>query len=256
MGRAKHRLDDSSLCPRERMTKVLLLGGILSELYALAAFQILTLTYLLLSPFHPFRTCYGRTGKQVPVLLIHGYPSNPAVLWPLIIRLRKKGFTNVHAITLIPFWGSVRNWANQISRAVDGILARCRCDTIDIVAHSMGGLAAAYYLKYLGGKEKVRKFLPLATPFRGSHIAYLGPGFCTVQMWPRSKFLTELDFKPEDVPKVDIYSFRAGLDECVIPHSSPILDEPSKNIQFEYLGHASILFSEKTAQTIIQVLAL
>lgn len=120
----------------------------------------------------------------------------------------------------------------------------------------MGGLAAAYYMKYLGGKDKVRKFLALAAPFKGSSVAFLGVGMCAVQMWPRSRFITELDFKPEDAAKVDICSLRAGLDEYVIPRTSPILDEPSKNIQFQYLGHASILFSEKVAQTIMQVLVL
>jgi pimeloyl-ACP methyl ester carboxylesterase len=235
---------------------VLLLSGIFLEIFALAAFQILTLTYLLLSPFHSFHTCYGKKGNQVPILLVHGYPSNPAVLWPLIVRFRKKGFTNIHAITLIPFWRSMRNYANQISCAVDEILARCRCDRLDIVAHSMGGLAAAHYLKDLGGKEKVRRFVALATPFRGTHVAHLGLGVCTLQMCPRSRFLTELDFKPENVAEVSICSLRAGLDEYVVPHDSSILDEPSKNIQFEYLGHASILFSEEVAQRIMQVLVL
>jgi hypothetical protein len=75
-------------------------------------------------------------------------------------------------------------------------------------------------------------------------------------MCPRSRFLTELDFKPENVAEVSICSLRAGLDEYVVPHDSSILDEPSKNIQFEYLGHASILFSEEVAQRIMQVLVL
>jgi len=238
------------------LAKVLLLSGIVAEVYALAAFHILTLTYLLLSPFRPFHTCYGKEGNQVPILMIHGYPSNPATLWPLIIRFRKKGFTNIHAVTLIPFWGSISSYANQISRAVDGILARRKCDRVDIVAHSMGGLAVAHYLKYLGGREKVRKFLALATPFRGSNIAHLGIGICALQMWPHSRFLTELDFRSEEVAEVHVCSFRPGLDGYVIPHSSPILDQPSKNIQFDYLGHASILFSEEAAETIMQVLAL
>ena len=256
MGRAKHRLDDFSSRPRKGIAKVLLLSGILAEVYALVAFHILTLTYLLLSPFRLFHTCYGKEGNQVPILMVHGYPSNPATLWPLIIRFRKKGFTNIHAITLIPFWGSISSHASQISRAVDGILARSTRDRIDIVAHSMGGLAVAHYLKNLGGREKVRKFLALATPFRGSNIAHLGVGICALQMWPHSRFLTELDFKPEEVAEVRICSFRSGLDGYVIPHSSPILDQPSKNILFEYLGHASILFSKEAAETIMQVLML
>ncbi|MFQ5906007.1 MAG: esterase/lipase family protein [bacterium] len=231
------------------------LVGVVSECFAWIAFQILTATYLLLSPFRPFPTCYGNRGNATPVLLIHGYQNNPAIFWVLIARLRKAGFTSIHAVTLFPFWGSIPHFAHQISDAVDLILARSGGDRVDIVAHSMGGLAAAHYIKHLRGKEKVRKFIPLAAPFRGTYAAYLALGACGFQMRPGSGFTKELDFKPADVPPVKVFSLRAGLDEYVVPHNSAVLDEPAGDVELDHLGHGAILFSKRAAHTIIELLA-
>jgi len=235
---------------------VLVLVGVVSEMFAWVAFHILTLTYLLLSPLRPFPLRYGKAGNGTPILLVHGYQNNPAIFWVLIARMRKNGLTNIHAVTLFPFWSSIHHFARQISRAVELILARTGSDKVDIVAHSMGGLAAAHYIRNLGGKKKVRKFIALTTPFRGTHLAYLGFGACALQIFPKSEFIRKLDFKPRDAPSVEVYSFRAGLDEYVLPHSSAVLDEPARNVKLTYLCHAGVLFTKRAARAIMEVLTL
>lgn len=41
-------------------------------------------------------------------------------------------------------------------------------ETVDIVAHSFGGLVARYYIQNLGGENRVRQLITMGTPHRGS----------------------------------------------------------------------------------------
>lgn len=231
-------------------------AGIISELFAWVSFHVLTITYLCMSPFHAFGSRYGKEGSNTPILLIHGFENNPGVFWPLIARLRKHGVTNVHVVTLMPFWGSIHDFARQIGAAVERILAESGQDRIDIVAHSMGGLAAACYLKALGGKARVRKFVAIATPFHGTPVGYLGLNRNAFEMTPRSRFLTELAFDPGDVLPVQVYSLMGGLDEYLIPHSTTVLGKPGETTEFKHAGHGMLLFSGHVARRILQILAV
>lgn len=228
--------------------------GVVIELYCWLAFQILTLTYFILAPFRPFSSCYGKQGCEVPVLLVHGYMGNPATFWPLIARLRRDGIRNVHAVTLVPFWGSARRFAEKVSDAVDQIIAKTGHEEVDIIGHSLGGLAAAYYLKSLGGKQKVRKFIALAAPFDGTYIAYLSPIGSTFDMLPGSSLTKQLDFRARDLPQVEVHTFRAGLDEYIIPHRSAFVGTKNRDHKFRWTGHAALLFSEQVSRKILEVL--
>ena len=53
-------------------------------------------------------------------------------------------------------------------------------DKVDIVAHSMGGLVARYYIEKLGGKSKVRSLTMLGTPNWGTEVAV---PMCVFSMW-------------------------------------------------------------------------
>lgn len=225
------------------------------ECYAVLAFQILSFAYLILSVFRPFPFRYGKKSSQTPLLLVHGYMNNPAVFWPLIARLRVAGITNVHALTLVPIWGSIQQYAQLVSDAVDRILNESGSDRVDILAHSMGGLATAYYLKALGGSARVRRFLAAAAPFRGTYLAALGTTISAQQMRPRSRFLRELRFRAMDVPSVEVYTLRAGLDEYVLPNRSALLGLPASDIRFGHLGHGGLLLSHASASRIAEVLA-
>jgi pimeloyl-ACP methyl ester carboxylesterase len=41
-------------------------------------------------------------------------------------------------------------------------------ETVDIIAHSFGGLVARYYIQNLGGENRVRQLITMGTPHRGS----------------------------------------------------------------------------------------
>ena len=70
-------------------------------------------------------------------------------------------------------------------------------EKIDIVAHSMGGLSARYYLKELGGDDKVDDYISLDTPQRG--ISWIKWYWWTVaDLSPGSNLFQTLNGDPDD----------------------------------------------------------
>ncbi len=59
------------------------------------------------------------------------------------------------------------NNANRIKQWVDTILNDTGAEKIDLVGHSMGGLSSRYYIKYLGGIDKVDDYASLGADHHG-----------------------------------------------------------------------------------------
>src|SRR5438132_14427600 len=89
----------------------------------------------------------------------------------------------------------IRQSAFLINRKIEAILAQTPVKKIDIIGHSMGGLIGLYYVKKLGGHEKVRKLVMMGAPVRGTWAALLGVatvGLISSSAWqllPGSRFL-------------------------------------------------------------------
>src|SRR6185436_5431091 len=90
----------------------------------------------------------------------------------------------------------------------------------DLIGFSMGGLIARYYLQRLGGIEKVGRFVSIAAPHQGTHMARLGglPGW--VQMRPGSEFLRDLASDADVLRRVNFTSFYTPLDAVIVPARS------------------------------------
>src|SRR5438132_7276106 len=92
----------------------------------------------------------------------------------------------------------IRQSAFLIHRKIESILAQTPVKRIDIIGHSMGGLIGLYYVKKLGGHEKVRKLVMMGTPQKGTWAGLAGVltmGLVSSSSWqllPRSDFLKEL----------------------------------------------------------------
>lgn len=81
---------------------------------------------------------------------------------------------------------NVRN-AEEIAAWVDQILAETGAEKVDIVSHSMGGLSTRYYIKFLGGIDKVDDYVSLASPHHGRTTTDYG------DVKPDSAFLENLN---------------------------------------------------------------
>ncbi len=159
----------------------------------------------------------------VPVLLVPGWADSGEDVAVLQRRLRAAGWPGerVVAVTFERPSGSNREHAREIAVAVDSLLARTGEAQVDVVAHSMGGLATRYYLREHPGK--VRRAVFLATPHRGTWAAYLAFGEGRAEMLPGSEFLEELNAGPPVPPGVEAFTVRTLLETHVLPGESATL---------------------------------
>jgi triacylglycerol esterase/lipase EstA (alpha/beta hydrolase family) len=191
-----------------------------------------------------------------PVLLLHGYLGTRGSMYILERRLNDDGICvfsfNLGSLNV----RDIRASAFLIHRKIESILAQTSVKRIDIVGHSMGGLIGLYYVKKLGGHEKVRKLVMLGTPVRGTWAALIGIGaFGLVsssawQLLPGSRFLKELDdgTLPE---RVQYYTIAAQRD-WICPPESTILDgAESMSVP---LGHSSLVMSEDVYRHVLWAL--
>jgi len=140
--------------------------------------------------------------RHPPVLLIHGFLGTRGSMYPLERRLADEGLCvfsfNLGALNS----RDIRASAFLIHRKIESILSQTAVQRIDIVGHSMGGLIGLYYIKKLGGQERVRRLVMMGTPIKGTWTALAG--VATLGLWsksswqllPRSHFLDELSQGP------------------------------------------------------------
>src|SRR6185436_16763178 len=157
----------------------------------------------------------------------HGFLGTRGSMFVLEHRLSRDGIC-VFSFNLGPFnTRDIRDSAFLIRRKIESILAQTPIKKIDIIGHSMGGLIGLYYIKRLGGHDKVRKLVMLGTPHRGTWSALAG--IATVgtfsrsswQLLPKSRFLRELSEGPLP-PGVEFYTIAAVRDwVCPLP-STPL----------------------------------
>lgn len=159
-----------------------------------------------------------------PVLLVPGWGSNERALAPLALRLVASGWSPelVTALDFVDPFGSNLEHAREIAAAVDTLRARTGAARVDIVAHSMGGLATRLYLED-GGAAFVRRVVFIATPQRGTWTAYLAFGHSRDEMIPGSEFLESLNRGPAVPPGVEALTVRTWIDAHIVPETSATL---------------------------------
>lgn len=191
-----------------------------------------------------------------PILLIHGFLGTRGSMLPLEERLVEDGFC-VFSFNLGPLnTRDIRRSAFLIHRKIERILAQTTWDKIDIVAHSMGGLIGLYYIKKLGGADRVNKLVMMGTPYRGTWAALVGVavlGLFSTSSWqllPHSRFLGELD-QGTLPPSVDIYTLAAVRDWlCPLP-STRLPGARAMTVPF---GHSSLVVSGEVYKRLKNIL--
>lgn len=196
--------------------------------------------------------------EHPPVILLQGFLGTSGVLQPLDRYLQDQG-RNVYLIDLgIINIGDIRKSAEllvyEIERLIDLYSKKHQFKKVDIVAHSMGGLIAYYYIKRLGGHRAVRKLITLGTPFRGTWAALLGTVLFGLvskgvsQMLPRSSFLKELHAPNRNRVRTKVYSLAAQYDTISPPESCFLKGATNRILP---LGHASLLIDKRVFQNLL-----
>lgn len=162
----------------------------------------------------------------VPVLLVPGWSDGPAELAPLRARFLEAGWDSA-AVAVVEFRdpvGSNREHAREIAVAAAGLRAATGAPRIDVVAHSMGGLALRYHLRHRPSPEiDIRRVVFLATPHFGTYASVVAWGEGAREMVPGSDFLLTLMEGRPLPPEVDALTIRTPLDLHILPPESAVI---------------------------------
>lgn len=161
---------------------------------------------------------------QTPVLLVPGWLDTERDLAALRIRLLGAGWPSdrVEAITFEEPTGSNRDHAAELSEAIDRLRARTGSDEVDVVAHSMGGLATRWYI-LTHPMHPIRRVVFIGSPHRGTLSAHLAWGGGREEMMPDSPFLDSLNTAQPAPAGVEAMTIRTVIDTHIVPGETATL---------------------------------
>ncbi len=196
-------------------------------------------------------------GGPPPIVFVHGWGGDETNVLPLARRLAAAGRGRrpvVHGASLLDFRRPVEDLAEVALAAIRAALERTGAERVDVVAHSMGGLATRHLLLHLGGRTLVRRVATLASPHQGTALAVLGIGRPRIQCQPESEFLCGLAPDLRALPEGMLLSVFSDGD-IIVPPVAARVPAPQKNLLVPGLGHVGILYDGRVARAVAAHLA-
>ncbi|MFG3249037.1 esterase/lipase family protein [Streptomyces sp. NPDC048187] len=194
-------------------------------------------------------TCKPSAAHPRPVVLVHGTFGNSVDNWlGLAPYLRNRGYCvfsldygQLPGVPLFHGLGPVEKSAEQLAAYVDKVLTATGAAETDLVGHSQGGMMPRYYLRFLGGADKVNALVGIAPSNHGTTLSGLTrllpyfPGAedllnehtpALADQVVGSDVLTELNEGGDTVPGVRYTVLASRYDEVVTPYRSQFLSGP------------------------------
>ena len=194
-----------------------------------------------------------KQAAMTPVLFVHGVFHNPATFTCIKQRLTWAGWKRFHEINLLHSIKSIPNNAGRISREVDRLRRKYRVPHVDIIAHSMGGILARYYIQRLGGDGKVRHLVTLGTPHHGTKLSKYSIFPYLRELAPKSRTMRILHETPLPT-KTQMTAISGELDVFTRQQEAGTL-AGVRQFELSSVGHAGILFSRRATQIILATLS-
>ena len=182
-----------------------------------------------------------------PIVVLHCFAATSRVLLHLERHLRRELRRPVIRLDLGRGLCDIRDSARRTYESLERIAAAPDFEFADLVAHSMGGLVAAYLLKCLDQGRRVRRVVTLGTPHRGTPLALAGVltlGFVSRAVWqmlPSSPLLQTLASLP--VPDGSKLIAVAAGEDSVVPQSFARLRAlpGQRNARLERANHFELI---------------
>src|SRR5688572_14770498 len=197
---------------------------------------------------------WGAQGRgSAPVVLLPGFCAPSRSMIALERRIeRVLGRTAVRfplATGRLALSIDVRRSAEQAEALLSRLEREHRFQHVDVVAHSLGGLVAAYWLKRIDRGRRIRRVVTLGTPHAGAPLARIGAllfGLFSRAIWqmiPGSSLLRELAAEPTPLGSELIAI--ASRDDAVVPARSARagIAPRQRSLELARVGHAELLFS-------------
>lgn len=177
-----------------------------------------------------------------PVVFVHGWNGSGGTWDTAVANFQANGYDASELQRFNYGSGSNATLAQGVAAKVDETLAANPGKAkVDIVTHSMGALNTRYYLKNLGGTDKVDDWVSLGGPNHGTHTATACAWFSTQcdEMEPGSAFLNALNSGDETPGAVNYGTWWSAGDGVINPPTSTILDGAT-NTQTADMGHSDL----------------
>ena len=189
-----------------------------------------------------------------PVLLIPGWSDRARQLRHVQRHLLAAGWLEdaVRAVEFRDRYGANVEHAQEIAVQLRELAREYSADQVDVVAHSMGGLAVRHLLFAFPERELVRRVIFLGTPHAGTIAAWLAWGGGGRDMRRGSVFLSTLA-NQRDVGTAELISIRTPLDLRVFPGASALLSG-ARNITVWCAGHRRLLRASSVLRLIQSLL--
>ena len=168
-----------------------------------------------------------------PILFVHGYGGSKANFDTMRQRFLDDGWKDYELYSYnYSFIDSNASSAAEIKDQVDRILRTTGATKVDIIAHSMGSISSRYYLKNLGGSDKVDAWVSLAGPNHGTEdVENQKCAFTPCkEIVPGSGFLLALNAVDETPGLTRYATWRSTCDTTIIPTESVILFGATNNL--------------------------
>jgi triacylglycerol esterase/lipase EstA (alpha/beta hydrolase family) len=191
----------------------------------------------------------GTGPRRRPVILLHGFAMNRSQWLWLGRSLIARGVGPLYGTSYFSPQ-AVAASARHLQKFVAYVMAREDAEQVDIVAHSLGGVVARYYIEQLSGAQHVGRLVTLGSPHRGTRLGRLG-----LSLIPSARELvseSELLLGLRPAAAVQYTSIWSRADAVVIPPESSSVAPHGTDQVFDDLGHLSMLLSPRVAAAIAE----
>ena len=188
-----------------------------------------------------------------PIVLIHGLWNTSDIFNSLTKKLDKYSI-DYFAPTLQHDFGKVS--IIDLTKLLNGLIIKNYGlgTEIDLLGFSMGGIIGSYWLKYFEGNKRIRKFISIGSPHKGTLTAQIFPKFPLKgisEMKINSKLLKDLYASNDFLEDINCISFFTNWDLMVFPGWKAYLPKGNK-YSLNILKHKNLMKNEYALNEIVK----
>jgi triacylglycerol lipase len=249
----------STVWPESETTRVCM-NYIKASIVELGAILLMVATYVVPG------TWFDPKGEQAapektPIILVHGYLHNSSATHYLRYRLSKAGLGPIYTVNLgggilfNPFH-PLEHYAEVLKDKVAEVCRQTGATKVNLVGHSMGGVISSMVAQDAQAKGQINKVVTIGSPLQGTTVARIGIGECARQMMKDSATMVEFNKKFDECNPHTFYHIGSKTDMIIRPTNSAVRSmigaRGEFSYEFEWMGHATYLWSPETADIVIE----
>jgi len=187
-----------------------------------------------------------------PIVFVHGLGGGRGDFVPMAWYLRRKGRRRSYSICF-EGPGDVENQGAQLAGFIRHVVDVTGEPRVDVVAHSLGGVAARIAIQDYDLGGIVRRLVTMGSPHGGTYVARLGNTPITRDLRPDSALIERL--RLTHLPSsVDVTSFWSSSDLVILPPGSASLPH-SRQIDMTPLTHYGYLIHPRAWKAVYEALS-